>query len=130
MHIGKCLHIFNIMLPTGKKSWPHVTIGKFHFNMWYRTTYHKFLHIMVMTNSKFQYPYRLSHCVPLSVHCLVMDFHMTQNKNLENEISYKIPWKITTLFNVAFSPPITEAISLFGQLLLLSPKYVIQYTLK
>lgn len=84
---------------------------------------------MVMTNSKFQYPYRLSHCVPLSVHCLVMDFHMTQNKNLENEISYKIPWKITTLFNVAFSPPITEAISLFGQLLLLSPKYVIQYTL-
>lgn len=55
---------------------------------------------------------------------------MTQNKNLENEISYKIPWKITTLFNVAFSPPITEAISLFGQLLLLSPKYVIQYTLK
>lgn len=55
---------------------------------------------------------------------------MTQNKNLENEISYKIPWKITTLFNVAFSPPIKEAISLFGQLLLLSPKYVIQYTLK
>lgn len=27
--------------------------------------------------------------------------HMTQN-NLENETSYKIPWKITTLFKVAF----------------------------
>lgn len=42
---------------------------------------------------------------------------MTQN-NLENETSYKIPWKITTLFKVAFffSPQIMKAISLFGQL--------------
>lgn len=55
---------------------------------------------------------------------------MTQN-NLENETSYKIPWKITTLFKVAFfslHKSWKQSLYLDNYLFFLTLKYAIQYT--
>lgn len=58
--------------------------------------------------------------------------HMTQN-NLENETSDKIPWKITTLFKVAFFLSTNHDSNLFIWTIIfffLILKYAIQYTSK
>lgn len=57
--------------------------------------------------------------------------HMTQN-NLENETSYKIPWKITTLFKVAFflSTNLESNLFIWTIIFFLTLKYAIQYTSK